>query len=323
MCDAASHSGFETIDDRLVVAFNSIKTLLQVNQQPKVGVVCGSGLAGLAENLQDSQMISYDQIDQWPRLKTTSVVEGHETKGLVFGKLGGADIVCQVGRLHFYEGYKLKDVVFAVRIFKLLGCEAVIITNAAGAVNPSIPVGTILAIQDHISLPSLTSMNPLIGPNTDTVGPRFLPMSDAYDFEMRKSAFRSIPHIGLNPGDVKEGVYAWATGPTYETRAEGRFVRSTGADVVGMSTVPEVIAARHVGLRVLTLSLVTNVVVATPYRSAEEAVLHENSSKALSPSIGLNWKEETANHQEVLEVGRSKANSILKMINYVVNDPNW
>ncbi|OAV93904.1 hypothetical protein PTTG_27141 [Puccinia triticina 1-1 BBBD Race 1] len=317
-------SGFDAIDDRLRPAYNSIRALLKTPDEcPKVGIVCGSGLGELATKLQEAELISYDQIDQWPRLRTISVVQGHEAKGLVFGKLGQTRVVCQSGRLHFYEGYQIKDVVFAVRLFKLLGCQAVIITNAAGAVNPSIPVGTVIALNDHVSLPSLACFNPLIGPNSDIVGPRFTPLSNAYDFEMRKSVFRSIPHIGLKAQDVQEGVYAWVTGPTYETKAEGLFIRSMGADVVGMSTVPEVIAARHAGLRVLTLSLVTNSVVLTAQRSASEAVSQDLTSKDVAPSVGLQWKEETANHAEVLEVGRKKAESVLKIVNYVANDPDW
>lgn len=317
-------SAFEALDGRLVVAYNSIRQLIKdPDDCPKVGIVCGSGLGELATKLQDPEMISYGQIDQWPHLRTMSVVKGHEAKGLVFGKLGQTRVVCQSGRLHYYEGYTIKDVVFTVRLFKLLGCQAVIITNAAGAVNPSIPVGTILTLYDHISLPSLASCNPLIGPNSDIVGPRFTPMSDAYNFEMRKSVFRSIPHIGLKPEDIQEGVYAWVTGPTYETRAEGRFIRNLGADVVGMSTVPEVIAARHVGLKVLTLSLVTNTVVVTPCLSAAEAVSEDLASQNKVPPVGLVWKEETANHEEVLDVGRKRAIDILKIVDYVVNDPNW
>ncbi|KAA1095089.1 hypothetical protein PGT21_035443 [Puccinia graminis f. sp. tritici] len=317
-------SGFDVLDDRLRPAYKSIRGLLKSpDHAPKVGIVCGSGLGELATKLQEPEMISYDQIDQWPRLRTISVVQGHEAKGLVFGNLGGTRVVCQSGRLHFYEGYQMKDVVFTVRLFKLLGCQAVIITNAAGAVNPSIPVGTIIALNDHVSLPSLACYNPLIGPNSDIVGPRFTPMSNAYDFEMRKSVFRSISQIGLQPQDVQEGVYAWVTGPTYETRAEGLFIRSMGADVVGMSTVPEVIAARHAGLRVLTLSLVTNSVVLTVRRSAAEAVSQDLVLKNEGSSVGLKWKEETANHDEVLEVSRRKAENVLKIVNYVVNDPTW
>ncbi|EGG12005.1 uncharacterized protein MELLADRAFT_115097 [Melampsora larici-populina 98AG31] len=318
-------TAYEATDPRLTKSYQSIKSKLTNTQSlPKIGIVCGSGLNNLSTNLSDPITLKYEEIDQWPKVFTNSVVKGHESKGLTFGKLGDVQVVCQTGRFHCYEGYPLLDVIFAVRIFKLLGCEAVILTNAAGAVNPNLKVGQIITLYDHLALPSLTSWNPLIGPNIDTLGPRFPPMSDAYDFELRKSVFRSLPEIGLKKGDVVEGIYAWVSGPTYETRAEGRFIKSTGADVVGMSTVPEVIAARHVGLRVLTLSLVTNVVIDTPYRSAEEWV--ENERKDLGDSgLGLEpvWKEETANHEEVLEIGNLKSKDVLKIVKYVVNDSRW
>ncbi|KAG0147100.1 hypothetical protein CROQUDRAFT_656584 [Cronartium quercuum f. sp. fusiforme G11] len=317
-------AAFEATDPRLINAYRSIQNLLRVpSRQPKLGIVCGSGLGGLASQLDEAETISYQDIKQWPALKAGSVVKGHETKGLVFGRLGRTDVVCQSGRLHCYEGYPLVDVIFAVRIFKLLGCEAVIITNAAGAVNPNLKVGQIIALYDHLALPSLTSWNPLIGPNVTELGPRFPPMSDAYDFELRKSVFRSMAEVGLEKGSVVEGIYAWVAGPTYETRAEGRFIRSAGADVVGMSTVPEVIAARHVGLRVLTLSLVTNVVIDSPYQSAEAFVDQEKHSSSVGISLEPAWKEETANHDEVLEIGRQKAADVLKIVKYVANDARW
>lgn len=325
MKESPALNAYEATDARLTKSYQSIKSKLPIqSSSPKIGIVCGSGLNNLSSNLQDSFMLKYEEIDQWPNLNPHSVVKGHESKGLTFGKLGEIDVVCQTGRLHCYEGYPLLDVIFAVRIFKLLGCEAVILTNAAGAVNPNLKVGQIIALYDHLALPSLTSWNPLIGPNVDTLGPRFPPMSDAYDFELRKSVFRSLPEIGLKKGDVIEGIYAWVSGPTYETRAEGRFIRSTGADVVGMSTVPEVIAARHIGLKVLTLSLVTNVVIDTAYKSAEEFVQNEQESKSKGEvELEPVWKEETANHEEVLEIGQLKSKDILEIVKYVVNDSRW
>ncbi|KAH9823335.1 nucleoside phosphorylase domain-containing protein [Melampsora americana] len=321
MKETIQFDAYQSTDSRLIKSYQSIKSQLPIQtSSPKIAIVCGSGLNNLSSNLTNSINLKYQDIDQWPKLNSLSIVKGHESKGLTFGKLGSVDVVCQTGR-----GYPLLDVIFAVRIFKLLGCEAVILTNAAGAVNPNLKVGQIIALYDHLALPSLTSWNPLIGPNIDTLGPRFPPMSDAYDFELRKSVFRSIPEIGLKKGDVTEGIYAWVAGPTYETRAEGRFIRSTGADVVGMSTVPEVIAARHVNLRVLTLSLVTNVVIDTPYKSAEEFVENQinSSSKESDPKLEPVWKEETANHDEVLEIGELKSIDILKIVKYVVNDSRW
>lgn len=179
-------------------------------------------------------------------------------------------------------------------------------------------VGTVVVLHDHVSLPSLTSMNPLIGPNNDGLGPRFPPMSDAYDFELRKAAFRASHKIGLPRGTLKEGTYAWVAGPTYETKAEQRFLRNAmGADVVGMSTVPEVIAARWLGIRVLVLSLVTNIVANKPYPSAEAAVEAELDPNA--PPFVID-EDEPANHQEVLDASAARANDMRSLVEQLVND---
>uniref|UniRef100_A0A0K3CNQ3 purine-nucleoside phosphorylase n=1 Tax=Rhodotorula toruloides TaxID=5286 RepID=A0A0K3CNQ3_RHOTO len=290
---------------------------------PKVAIVCGSGLQGLAEVLKDRVLVSYSDIDGFGE----STVRGHQS-ALAFGFLGKnrTPVVCQLGRLHAYEGHKLEDVVYPIRILRLLGASIAILTNAAGGLNSSLlKVGSIVALVDHISLPSLTSMNPLIGSNKDQFGPRFPPMSDAYDYPLRLSLFRAAHELGLleeakveETGGVVEGVYAWVAGPTYETRAEQRFLKAAGADVVGMSTVPEVIAAR-----VLTLSLCTNMVVATPYRLAAPVAKAEND-----PAFGANeglqrvrtavgevlQKEEVANHQEVLDVSARRADDMRTLV---------
>ncbi|BGP09114.1 Purine nucleoside phosphorylase [Rhodotorula toruloides] len=295
---------------------------------PKVAIVCGSGLQGLAEVLKDRVLVSYSDIDGFGE----STVRGHQS-ALAFGFLGKnrTPVVCQLGRLHAYEGHKLEDVVYPIRIMRLLGASIAILTNAAGGLNSSLlKVGSIVALVDHISLPSLTSMNPLIGSNKDQFGPRFPPMSDAYDYPLRLSLFRAAHELGLleeakveETGGVVEGVYAWVAGPTYETRAEQRFLKAAGADVVGMSTVPEVIAARHAGMRVLTLSLCTNMVVATPYRLAAPVAKAEND-----PAFGANEglqrvrtavgevleKEEVANHQEVLDVSARRADDMRTLV---------
>ncbi|BGO97443.1 Purine nucleoside phosphorylase [Rhodotorula toruloides] len=295
---------------------------------PKVAIVCGSGLQGLAEVLKDRVLVSYSDIDGFGE----STVRGHQS-ALAFGFLGKnrTPVVCQLGRLHAYEGHKLEDVVYPIRILRLLGASIAILTNAAGGLNSSLlKVGSIVALVDHISLPSLTSMNPLIGSNKDQFGPRFPPMSDAYDYPLRLSLFRAAHELGLleeakveETGGVVEGVYAWVAGPTYETRAEQRFLKAAGADVVGMSTVPEVIAARHAGMRVLTLSLCTNMVVATPYRLAAPVAKAEND-----PAFGANeglqrvrtavgevlQKEEVANHQEVLDVSARRADDMRTLV---------
>ncbi|ORY62708.1 nucleoside phosphorylase domain-containing protein [Leucosporidium creatinivorum] len=285
---------------------------------PKVGIVCGSGLQGLAELLQDRVEVNYAEIEGFGE----STVRGHQS-ALAFGFLGSkrTPVVCQLGRFHAYEGFPLEQVAYPMRIMKLLGISVAIITNAAGGLDPHGEVGTIVALQDHISLPSLTSMNPLIGRNRDTLGPRFPPMSDAYDFDLRLAAFRAAKALGFKKGTLKEGVYAWVAGPTYETKAEQRFLRAAGADVVGMSTVPEVIAARHAGVRVLVLSLVTNIVVNAPYRSAEAAFEAEERGEKgpLSDLKSGGKEEEVASHQEVLDVSAKRADDIRALVEKIVD----
>ncbi|GAA6024137.1 hypothetical protein JCM10207_001595 [Rhodosporidiobolus poonsookiae] len=287
---------------------------------PKVAIVCGSGLQGLAEVIQDRVEVNYADITGFGE----STVRGHQS-ALAFGFLGKTrvPVVCQLGRFHAYEGFPLSRVVFPVRLMKLLGASVVVLTNAAGGLDPSMKVGTIVPLVDHVSLPSLTSWNPLIGQNRETLGPRFPPMSDAYDLPLRLSAFRAAHDLGFAPGTLKEGVYAWVAGPTYETRAEQRFLRAAGADVVGMSTVPEVIAARHCGLRVLVLSLVTNLVAAAPYRYAEDIVAAEISGQPVEKvgeAIGKTEEEEeeVASHQEVLDVSAKRADDIRALVERIV-----
>ncbi|GAA5994024.1 hypothetical protein JCM11641_000049 [Rhodosporidiobolus odoratus] len=289
---------------------------------PRVAIVCGSGLQGLAEVLQDTVLVNYADVTGFGQ----STVRGHQSS-LAFGYLGKnrVPVVCQLGRFHAYEGFPLDTVVFPMRIMKLLGCTITILTNAAGGLDPDGTVGTIMPILDHISLPSLTSWNPLIGQNRETLGPRFPPMSDAYDFPLRRLAFLAAHDLNLPKGTLKEGVYAWVAGPTYETRAEQRFLRAAGADVVGMSTVPEVIAARHAGLRVLVLSLVTNIVVSSPYQYAEQAVEAELAgSKGPEVENGPDGaeegegQEEVANHQEVLDVSARRADDIRALVERIV-----
>ncbi|GAA5986090.1 hypothetical protein JCM5350_004428 [Sporobolomyces pararoseus] len=281
-------------------------------QHPKVGIVCGSGLQGLADILQDRVEVPYGEITGFGE----STVRGHQSS-LAFGFLGSSrvPVVAQLGRFHAYEGFPLHQVVYPMRIMKLLGCKASVITNAAGGLNPEHKVGTILAILDHISLPSMTSMNPLIGQNRETLGPRFPPMSDAYDFELRKHAFRASRELGFEKGVLKEGVYAWVAGPTYETKAEQRFLRAAGADAVGMSTVPEVIAARHAGMKVLVLSLVTNIVVATPYRYAEDAIDAEVKGTSAQEE---EKEDEVANHQEVLDASAKRADDMRALVEKII-----
>ncbi|BGP17338.1 hypothetical protein JCM10213_007552 [Rhodosporidiobolus nylandii] len=308
-----------SLEEQLALSLSSIRSRLPpALQHPKVAIVCGSGLQGLKDVLQERVEVPYGVIEGFGE----STVHGHQS-ALAFGFLGAnrVPVVCQLGRFHAYEGFRMEQVVYPMRVMKLLGCTLTILTNAAGGLDPHGKVGTIMPIVDHISLPSLTSWNPLIGSNHDAFGPRFPPMSDAYDFPLRRLAFLAARDLGLPKGTLKEGVYAWVAGPTYETRAEQRFLRAAGADVVGMSTVPEVIAARHASLRVLVLSLVTNIVVSSPYRYAEAAVEAELSSGAGKTAPQMeesNGEEEVANHQEVLDVSARRANDIRALVERIV-----
>jgi len=189
-------------------------------------------------------------------------VAGHAGK-LVFGHLGESNMptVFMVGRYHFYEGHTLQHCTFPVRVMKVLGVEWLIVTNACGSLNPEHKVGDIAVLNDHLSVPGMSGFNPLIGANLDSFGPRFPAVSDAYTYALRRIAFEAAFSIGWAEDDIREGVYAFVAGPSYETRAEARQLAAMGADVVGMSTVPEVIVARHSGIKVLGLSLITNAVV--------------------------------------------------------------
>lgn len=216
-------------------------------QSPKIGLVLGSGLGVLAEQMTRAVKIPYGDIPSFP----ISTVPGHAGQ-LVLGKLGGNDVVTMQGRFHYYEGYALSEVTFPVRVMHELGVETVIVTNAAGGINESFESGDLMLIRDHINF---TFRNPLIGRNQPEWGPRFPDMSEAYDRSLRKLAREVASEQGIR---LQEGVYAGVTGPSYETPAEIRMLRTLGGDAVGMSTVPEVIVARHMGMRVLGISCITN-----------------------------------------------------------------
>ncbi len=215
--------------------------------EPQVGLVLGSGLGALADSLADSTAIPYDEI---PHMPVTSV-SGHAGK-VCLGELAGVSVACLRGRVHLYEGHQARDAVFGVRLLQRLGCWAVLITNAAGGIRTSFTPGTLMLISDHINL---TGDNPLFGPNHDDLGPRFPDMTRAYDPRLAKLARDAAATVGLR---LEEGVYAAMHGPSYETPAEIRMLRTLGADAVGMSTVPEVIALRHMGVRVAAISCITN-----------------------------------------------------------------
>jgi len=215
--------------------------------RPSLGVVLGSGLGAFAEELTERVEIPYAEIPGWPR--ATAV--GHAGK-LIVGKLGSLDVAVMAGRAHLYEGYSQAQVTYGVRVLRRLGVDSMVFTNAAGGVNLALERGGLVLISDHINL---QGSNPLVGPNDDALGPRFPDMSEAYSRRFREAAVLVAVDLCI---PLPEGVYAAVLGPCYETPAEIRYLRAIGADVVGMSTVPEVIAANHMGMRVLGISCVTN-----------------------------------------------------------------
>ncbi|EOA8345466.1 purine-nucleoside phosphorylase [Enterococcus hirae] len=211
------------------------------------GLILGSGLGELAEEIEETIVIPYDQIPFFP----TSTVVGHAGQ-LVYGTLSGKKVLAMQGRFHFYEGHSMQTVTYPVRVMAALKAHSVIVTNACGGVNESFVPGDLMLITDHINF---TGQNPLIGPNEDEIGPRFPDMSEAYTLTYREVAKEAASQLDLT---LKEGVYMGYSGPTYETPAEIRMSRTMGADAVGMSTVPEVIVAAHSGLKVLGISCITN-----------------------------------------------------------------
>ena len=213
---------------------------------PEVGIILGSGLGRLADDISDAVIIPYRDIPNFP----VSTATGHKGN-FIIGKLGGRSVIAMQGRFHFYEGYDMEKIALPVRTMKLLGIEYLLVSNAAGSCNPDIKRGDLMIIRDHIN----TIPNPLIGKNMDEFGTRFPDMTCAYDPELRRMALEAASEMGLT---IRQGVYFATTGPSYETPAEVRFFRTVGADAIGMSTVPEVIVARHCGLKVFGMSVITN-----------------------------------------------------------------
>ncbi len=215
--------------------------------RPQIALVLGSGLGGFADELTDPVRIPYSEIPSFPQ----STAVGH-AGNLVIGLVGGVAVAAMQGRVHLYEGYSAQQVAFPMRVFGRMGVKAVILTNAAGGINPEYGRGALVAIRDHINL---QGQNPLVGVNDDRFGPRFPDMTDCYNAEFRRLVLDESAGSG---GGIFEGVYAAMLGPSFETPAEIRYLRTIGADLVGMSTVPEVIVARHIGMEVLAISCVTN-----------------------------------------------------------------
>lgn len=214
---------------------------------PKVGIILGSGLGGLVDDIENPNIIPYSEIPHFP----ASTVEGHKGE-LIFGILKGSPIIAMAGRFHYYEGYDLAEVVFPIRVMKLLGIEKLIVTNAAGGLNPDFEAGDLMLIEDIISL---LPDNPLRGLNEEELGPRFPDMSEPFDAEWTERVKSKATELQI---DLKSGTYIGLTGPSLESKAEINYCRILGGDAVGMSTVPEVIAAIHLGLKVLGISVITN-----------------------------------------------------------------
>jgi purine-nucleoside phosphorylase len=253
----------------------------RITVQPRVAVVLGSGLGAFADTLDNASTVSYAEIPGWPQ----STAVGHAGK-FVAGLAGGVPVAVLAGRAHLYEGYSVSDAVFGIRALYMLGIEAVVLTNAAGGVNKDYKPGDLVLISDHINL---LGQNPLTGPNDDSVGPRFPDMSEAYSKKLREMAKETGKAMGLT---LQEGIYAAVPGPSYETPAEIRYLRTIGADLVGMSTVPETIAANHAGIKVLGISCVTN-----------------HAAGVIEGKL---------DHKEVLEVGERMKGTLIELLRKVI-----
>jgi len=249
--------------------------------RPHIALVLGSGLGGFADELENAVRIPYAEIPSFPR----STAVGHAGT-LVIGTVSGVTVAAMQGRVHLYEGYSPQQVTFPMRVFARMGVRAVVLTNAAGGINPSYGRGALVVIRDHINL---QGQNPLVGANEDRFGPRFPDMTDAYNAEFRKYALEDAERLG---GGIHEGIYAAMLGPSYETPAEIRYLRTIGADLVGMSTVPEVIVARHMGLEVMAISCATN--------------------------MAAGMSGEKINHEEVMETGERVRGKFLALLRAVL-----
>ena len=244
--------------------------------QPQIALVLGSGLGGFADELRDRTVIPYTGIPHFPR----SSAEGH-AGNLVIGKVGEVAVAAMQGRIHYYEGHSLQRVTFPMRVFTRLGIRAALLTNAAGGINTNLKQGCLVVIRDHINL---QGGNPLIGPNDERFGVRFIDMSEAYSKDFRQIAVEEGKRHKI---DIFEGVYAAVSGPSYETPAEICFLRTIGADLVGMSTVPEVIVARHAGIKVLAISCVTNMAAGILNQPINHAEVMETGARIRGQFVAL------------------------------------
>lgn len=255
----------------------------KIKNQPEIGIVLGSGLGDFADAIEDKIEIPYTEIPGFP----VSTVKGHDGK-LIFGKINSKEVCVMKGRIHYYEGYDIKEVVYPIEVLAGLGIKTLILTNAAGGVNTDFEPADLMIINDHINL---MGKNPLIGPNDEDLGPRFPDMTDLYNKNLIEVAEKSAKKLGI---DIKEGVYMYFTGPSYETAAEVRMARILGADAVGMSTVPEAIIARHRGLKILGISTITNM------------------------STGI--LDTPLDHTEVVEVGQEVAGKFKELLKEIIEE---
>ncbi|KAJ1915179.1 Purine nucleoside phosphorylase [Mycoemilia scoparia] len=282
--------------------------------KPTVGIVCGSGLGGLADILEGEKVvIPYGEIPGFMK----STAEGHKGQ-LVFGSLSGRPVVCMQGRFHCYEGYSVSQATLPIRVMKLIGVKSVIVTNAAGGLNSNYKVGDVVLLCDHISLPGIAGKSALVGPNITEFGTRFPAVSDAYTPRLRLIAAQSWLESDYLINDRKlvlhEGIYGWVYGPSYETRAECRALTSLGADVVGMSTVPEIVVAKHAGLEVLAMTLVTNMCVMQREPNAiEQAKLLREGKELITENVVH------PNHEEVLETSQLRAKDMQHLVKDIVS----
>jgi purine-nucleoside phosphorylase len=260
----------------------------RITQKPGIGLVLGSGLGELADEIQGGSRFACREIPHWP----VSTVEGHAGE-IVIGELQGKTVLVLRGRLHYYEGYSMSQITLPIRVMQLLNVHTLILTNAAGGMAPEMKAGDLMLITDHINLTGMAGHNPLRGPNDDRLGPRFPDMTQPYDPELRTIAAKVARQTGI---PLREGVYVSLAGPSFETPAELRFLRMIGADAVGMSTAPEVVIARHAGLRVLAISGISNLV-------RMEADPHTKTT-----------------HQEVLETGKIIVPRLLALLRGVLQE---
>jgi purine-nucleoside phosphorylase len=269
---AATKANAEFARAEAATRFIQKKTKLR----PKIALVLGSGLGAFADKFASATRIPYAKIPHFP----CSTAIGHAGQ-LVIGKIDGVEVAGMQGRVHLYEGYSPQEVAFPIRVFSRLGVKAVILTNAAGGIKKEFTQGRLVVISDHINL---QGANPLSGPNADKFGPRFPDMTNAYDKKFRELTQAAGRRLGIELG---EGIYAALAGPSYETPAEIRYLRSIGADLVGMSTVPEVIAARHSGMRALGISCVTNAAAGVLDQPLNHNEVLETAERVKSQFIGL------------------------------------